>query len=205
MDDICDSVDTLRQAKKLTRDIDKILKSGGFAVKGWTSNKACAETENLEIGFKTPQAEREGRPLGLVSNCNTDEFRFKVKLEFLSPTDPSVYLRPKITKRRILGQVARIYDPIGFTASFIIRAKIGMQELWKLGINWDDELLCNVQEKWIQLFTEMKELDGIGFKRCLVPPEADELLSLGVFADTSEEEFGACAYIRQKTKEIPMK
>ncbi|XP_068742081.1 uncharacterized protein [Montipora capricornis] len=76
-----------------------------------------------------------------------------------------------------------------------------MQELWKLGLNWDDELPCNVQEKWIQLFTEMKELDGIGFKRCLVPPEADELPSLCVFADASQEAFGACAYIRQKTKE----
>ena len=81
-------------------------------MKGWTSNKAGAETENLEIGFKTPQAEREGRLLGLVWNCNTDEFRFKVKLEFLSPTDPSVHLKPKITKRRILSQVARIYYPM---------------------------------------------------------------------------------------------
>ena len=58
-----------------------------------------------------------------------------------------------------------------------------------------------MQEKWIQLFTEMKELDGNGFKRCLVPPEADELPSLCVFADASQEAFGACAYIRHKTKE----
>ena len=81
------------------------------------------ETKNLERGFKTTQEEREGRVLGLVWKCNTDEFRFKVKLEFLSPTDPSVHLQPKITKRRIrISQVARIYDPIGFAASFIIRA-----------------------------------------------------------------------------------
>ena len=118
-------------------------------MKGWKLNKAFTETQNLERGFKTPQAEREGRVLGLLWNCNTDEFRFKVKLEFISPTDPSVHLKPKITKRRILSQVARIYDPIGFATSF----KIGMQELWKLGLNWDDELPCNVQEKWTQLFT----------------------------------------------------
>ena len=72
---------------------------------------------------------------------------------------------------------------------------------WQLGLHWDDELPCNVQEKWIQLFTEMKELDGIGFKRCLVPPEADELPLLCVFADASQEAFGVCAYIHQKTKE----
>ena len=47
----------------------------------------------------------------------------------------------------------------------------------------------------------MKELDGIGFKRCLVPSEADALTSLRDFADASQEAFGACAYIRQKTKD----
>ena len=204
MDDIFDSVDIVRQAKKLTHDIEKVLESRGFAVIGWTSNKAFTETQNLKRGFKPPpppQETREERVLGLVRNCNTDEFRFKVKLEFLSPTNPSVHLQPKITKRRILSQVARIYDPIGFAASFIIRATFGMQELWQLSLKWDDELPCNVQQKWIQLFTEMKEVDGIGFKRCMVPPETDELPSLCVFADASQEAFGACAYIRQKTEE----
>ena len=62
MDDFCDSVDTVKQAKKLTQD--KVLESGGFAVKGWTSNKAFTETQNLERGIKTPQEEREGRVLG---------------------------------------------------------------------------------------------------------------------------------------------
>ncbi|XP_074629594.1 uncharacterized protein LOC141887235 [Acropora palmata] len=138
MDDIFDSVDIVRQAKKLTHDIDKVLE---------------------------------------------------------------MYLQPKITKRRILSQVARIYDPIGFAASFIIRATFGMQELWQLSLKWDDELPCNVQQKWIQLFTKMKEVDGIGFTRCMVPPETDKLPSLCVFADASQEAFGACAYIRQKTEQ----
>ena len=62
-DDICDSVDTVKQAKKLTHDIDKVLESGGFAVKGWTLNKAFTETQNLKGGFKAPQEEREGRVL----------------------------------------------------------------------------------------------------------------------------------------------
>ena len=40
MDGICDSVDTVKQTKKLTQDIDKLLESGWFAVEKWTSNKA---------------------------------------------------------------------------------------------------------------------------------------------------------------------
>ena len=35
----------------------------------------------------------------------------------------------KLTKRMILSQIARIYDPVGFTAAFLIKAKIGLQQL----------------------------------------------------------------------------
>ena len=76
-----------------------------------------------------------------------------------------------------------------------------MQELWQIGLHWDDNLPCHVQEKWIQFFKEMKELDKIGFKRCLVPPETPEAPVLCVFSDASQEAFGGCAYIRQKTKQ----
>lgn len=47
----------------------------------------------------------------------------------------------------------------------------------------------------------MKELDQIGLKRCLVPPETQESPALCLFSDASQEAFGTCAYIRQKTKQ----
>lgn len=39
MDDTCDSVPTMEEARDLTRDIDSVLETGGFRVKGWVSNK----------------------------------------------------------------------------------------------------------------------------------------------------------------------
>ena len=50
-----DDIDTVKQAEKLTQDIDKVHESGGFALKGWTSKKAFTETQNLERGFTTPR------------------------------------------------------------------------------------------------------------------------------------------------------
>lgn len=55
MDDICGSVDTVMQAQKLTGDLDKVLESGGFGVKGWTSNKALTKAEDQERGLKVFQ------------------------------------------------------------------------------------------------------------------------------------------------------
>ena len=39
MDDICESVDTVKEAQTLTKEMDEVLKIGGFSVKGWISNK----------------------------------------------------------------------------------------------------------------------------------------------------------------------
>ncbi len=36
----------------------------------------------------------------------------------------------KLIKRIILSNIARIYDPTGMAAAFVIPAKIGMQRLW---------------------------------------------------------------------------
>lgn len=132
MDDICGSVDTVMQAQKLTRDLDKVLESGGFAVKGWTSNKVLINAENQEKGFKIFQEEVEEKVLGVIWNYVIDEFSFKVKVDLPRLKNRSVNREIKMTKRTLLSQVARFYDPIGFAAAFIIRAIIGLQSCGRL-------------------------------------------------------------------------
>lgn len=49
MDDICDFVDIVYGVRKLTIDIDKVLKIGGFKVKGWIFNEMFEEKESSDI------------------------------------------------------------------------------------------------------------------------------------------------------------
>ena len=98
----------------------------------------------------------------------------------------------------LLRNIAKIYDPIGLAAALTIRAKIGMQELWRMGFDWDDELPLEVKTKWVQLLDEMQELGNVTFARCLLTPGAVEPPLLCVFSDASTEAFGCCAYIRKK-------
>ena len=54
----------------------------------------------------------------------------------------------KLTKRLIISLIARIYNPIGFAAAFLIRVKIGLQELLQRGVDSDEDLPPSDCNKW---------------------------------------------------------
>ena len=127
MDDILDSVATNEEATGLTKAIDDVLEKGGFQVKGWQSNGELYKTNDQKDGkdINVPQGKQDAKVLGMVWNYNKDDvLKYKVEV----PKHDTQ--QPKFTKRNVLSQVARIYDPIGFAAPYLVRAKIGLQELW---------------------------------------------------------------------------
>lgn len=54
MDDICDSLHSIQQAKQLTTEQDEVLLKGGFQIKGWLSNQSL---ENGIIGQENSEME----------------------------------------------------------------------------------------------------------------------------------------------------
>ena len=193
MDDICDSVPTMEEARDLTRDIDSALETGGFRVKGWVSNKvekseASKEEQKAATFLQGGSVEKV---LGVLRDSSTDTFSFEVAFDLHHCQEPI-----QLSKRKVLSQIARMYDPIGFASAFMIRAKIALQALWKRGISWDEELPPELSERWKRLFHEMVQLNGVRFDRCLTPPNAIGQPVLCVFSYASEDAFGACAYVR---------
>ena len=75
----------------------------------------------------------EEKVLGTLWNFKTDKFHFRIRPDLLQLVDRANEEPVKMTKRMILIQVTRIFDPIGFAAAFVIRAKIGLQQLWPIG------------------------------------------------------------------------
>ena len=189
MDDICESIDTLAEAQELAGNIDEILEKGGFKVKGWTSNKNLFPANDSYSNEEIDIFKKEEKVLGIVWYCKTDCLLVRVSVE----------LEGKVTKRKLLSQVAGIYDPIGLTAAFVIRCKIALQELWQLGLDWDDELPSNTVEKWMHLFEEMKEINNTSIPCCLFVASntSSSAPMLCIFSDDSQDAFGACVYIRQ--------
>ena len=78
---------------------------------------------------------------------------------------------------------------------------MGMQVLWQTGVDWDEEPPPTIRSKWIELFKEMKEFSKITFQRSLCCANATEPPMPCVFSDASQDAFGTCAYIRQRTND----
>ena len=53
----------------------------------------------------------------------------------------------KPTKRNVLRKIATLFDPLGFLSPFTITAKIFMQEMWIIGVDWDNPLPSEVVRK----------------------------------------------------------
>ena len=131
-DDICDSVCIVQQAKRLTTELDEVLMKGGFQVKGWLSNQSLENkiAEQEKPKMKLLQGTTQEKVLGTVWNHAENVLLFSVN----PPKDIT------LTKRAILSQIARIFDPVRFAEALLVCAKIGMQHLWQQGLDWDQEL-----------------------------------------------------------------
>ena len=64
------------------------------------------------------------------------------------------------TKRVILSFIARLFDPLGFLNPYIMVAKVLFQELWALGLQWDEIIppeLSDRFNKWLSGLEALKE------------------------------------------------
>jgi len=57
---------------------------------------------------------------------------------------------PDGTKRQVLSDVSRIFDPLGLLAPIVIRFKIIFKKLWLLNLDWDDQLPIKLADNWLK-------------------------------------------------------
>lgn len=151
VDDICDSVN-IQVAKALMSDIHGVLNVGGFHVKLWISSAQSHVKENpseVTIGGESLVE----KVLGTVWLPQEDMFTFTIKLELakenLPSGDPGTFIPLKLKKRLILSKLEGVFDPMGAGAAVLVKPKIAMQELWQIGLGWDDEVPPEIKRKWI--------------------------------------------------------
>ena len=135
VDDLLKSKKDDAEAISLARELIEMLKKGGFHLTNFISNsktvlkalpKAVLAKLGLDLSLETLPTERA---LGIRWNIERDEFVYNT-LQKKAPA----------TKCGILQIVSSIFDPLGFLAPYNIKAKIFLQQLWRMKYNWDDEI-----------------------------------------------------------------
>jgi len=107
------------------------MKCAGMELGKWVSNSSLVADRSLT----TTEVQGKGsnstaKILGIHWDPEEDMLSYKVCLT----------TNPHNTKRQVLSDMARIFDPLGILSPVLVQFKILFQKLWLLDLGWDTEL-----------------------------------------------------------------
>ncbi|GBM56961.1 hypothetical protein AVEN_224873-1 [Araneus ventricosus] len=100
------------------------------------------------------------------------------------------------TKRYVLSQIARIYDPVRLLGPVISKAKIFMQQLWLLKLDWYEILPPDISQQWENFIKTLPDLEKIKIPRCFLETNAIRVILHG-FSDASSKGYGLLFIFKQ--------
>ncbi|GFY08243.1 integrase catalytic domain-containing protein [Trichonephila clavipes] len=157
VDDLLSGAATEKEAVELVWQLKEMMKKGGFNLRKWQSNseiviKEVAENKDL----KRVQNDEEIKILGIQWNPKSDFFSFSVSLL----EERCIY-----SKRDVLSEIARVFDPLGLLSPCIVFMKILLQELWKLNLEWDEPIPEDLNKQWTTFRKELHLIEKIKIPR----------------------------------------
>ncbi|KAL0870615.1 hypothetical protein ABMA27_005575 [Loxostege sticticalis] len=174
-----------RKGIELYTQMKNLLKGAGFTLQKWASNSEellniIKEKENGKEGENSKEGinikmDEVIKILGLTWERHNDKFQYKVDLPELAPP---------ITKRKIIADISRLFDPLGWVTPCIIVAKVLIQKLWIAGIKW-----CTYRN-------DLKSLSEVKIPRWVGTKKDDVKRELHGFCDASKLAYAAVVYMR---------
>ncbi|XP_045453765.1 uncharacterized protein LOC123663070 [Melitaea cinxia] len=196
MDDLMTGCQTVEECLKIKNEISSILGKGGFQLQKWASNskefmeKIGQRKEEKESRIKIgagKESEAIQKVLGLTWNSSTDEIEYSVQLP---------QLEFPVTKRKVISDISRLFDPLGWIAPTIITSKIFIQKLWISGIDWDHELPPHLLQEWLTYRSDLAKLNHFRIPRWMHTNVDDKEVELHGFSDASNQAYAAVVYTR---------
>ncbi|GFO40793.1 hypothetical protein PoB_006729800 [Plakobranchus ocellatus] len=98
-----------------------------------------------------------------------------------------------ITKRPLFRFIAYLFDPLGFLSPYVVTSKLLFQELWELGIEWDDELRDTLRDRFRKWLKDLDVLPEWKIPRSIAVSSLTgaERVKLHTFRDASEKAYVA--------------
>ncbi len=195
VDDGLPSVKTKQEAILLQRQLQDLFATGELKLHKWDSNSTEVlnsipqEIRSTQPTSKLGDSDHFVKTLGMEYNSSQDCFRFSSADLSIDPSH--------LTKRSVLSDSAKIFDPIGLISCVTIVVKIIFQQLWKRGIDWDEPLPPDIQRHWMNWRECLSELSNLRIPRCYTPIHCQIVEQhLVGFSDASEMAYSGVVYLR---------
>ena len=194
MDDLMSGVNSDEEAIEAYEQLHTRMKRGGFELRKWASNSqklldriplALRETQ-VKLTFQEDEAVKT---LGLFWHPAEDYFSFTIQRDGRNIT----------TKREILSEISKIFDPLGLLGPVIVPGKILLQKIWSQSISWDSELPTDLLKIWNSFYQELKSIENLKIPRVVAGVEP-KIIELHGFCDASEAAYGAVIYMKSINK-----
>jgi len=100
-----------------------------------------------------------------------------------------------LTKRNILSEIAKIFDPLGLLGPVGLHAKKIMQDVWRCKLLWDESVPQGIYSEWLEFTRQLNLINIISFDRNILIKDCSNAQLHG-FCDASNVGYGACLYVR---------
>ena len=188
VDDIFFGHDDPLELRKIRLELSTLLQKGGLILKKWATNLPTllddiSQDELANPLVFTSNDDFSMKTLGISWHPSSDAFSFQYSLSEIA----------QWSKRSLLSESARIYDPMGWVSPVTVKFKFLFQETWIRQLDWDTTLPPDIVEEWRKLRSQLAILRSIKLNRFFGPGQTE----LFGFADASQRAYAAVVYLRR--------
>lgn len=189
VDDLMTGCQNIEEGKEIYKEIKNILTKGGFELQKWITNSKELAREIMQEGKGKVDIKMDEivKILGLSWDRESDSFQYSVRLPLQ---------QEPITKRKVISDIARLFDPLGWVAPCVVIAKVMIQKLWLAGLDWDEELPIELLNEWSLYREQLIETQQFCVPRWIHAKADDAYMGLHGFCDASNMAYAAVVYLR---------
>lgn len=185
----------------LVSQLWELLTEDGFRLIKWYSNarEVLVTIRESERAKSVVNLDLEKLPmetaLRLKWNTEEDKFVWEPSEKILQVVNQ----RP-MTGRGIVSAIYSLYDPLGFIAHYIMKAKLLLQTLSRKRLGWDDLIGETERSHWKRWLDDLPKLGDIQVDRFFKPREFDDFeeAQLHLFSDASRQGYAGVDYLHLK-------
>ena len=187
VDNVVSGCPTEACALEYYKEARSVMSKANFNLRSWASNspnlRAAAQQD------KVADKETVVNMLHLLWDTSQDT------LQLAGKSYPSLELTQP-TKREVLQDLSKTFDPLGVLTPVTISAKLFMQQLWQQKLNWDQPIPSKLTATWHSVITNLAQTPNLSISQ-RYQFKMEQLLTLHVFMDVSMKAYGTTIYICQ--------